>query len=117
MMAQQVAVELPGTEGREAIATIMARLRANAPTCVGDMAVLKSTDYARGAAMPGDASQKLPTANVFELALEHGCKLIVRPSGTEPKIKAYCFASGTSACQATQRLNTMTQDVRHMLSA
>ena len=39
-----------------------------------------------------DGSQQLPTADVIELQLAGGSKLLVRPSGTEPKIKAYVFA-------------------------
>ena len=67
--------------------------------------------------MPGDASQTLPQANVIEFDLEHNCKLIVRPSGTEPKVKAYCFAGGSTTQQAKERLQNIVDTAQHMLRA
>lgn len=117
MVARQVAAELPGTEGREAITRILAGLRSEPPKDIGGLAVKKTTDYAQGAPMPGDASQTLPQANVIEFDLEHNCKLIVRPSGTEPKVKAYCFAGGSTAQQAKERLQSIVDAAQHMLHA
>ena len=42
----------------------------------------------------------LPSANVLEFDLEKGNKVIVRPSGTEPKVKVYLFTVGESASEA-----------------
>jgi phosphoglucomutase len=75
----------------------MAGLRAEHPTDIAGIEVVGTTDYATCAPMPvvgglqKDAPQTLPSANVLEYRLAGDCKLIVRPSGTEPKIKAYVF--------------------------
>ncbi len=42
----------------------------------------------------------MPSANVLEFDLEQGNKVIVRPSGTEPKVKVYLFTVGESASEA-----------------
>ena len=95
--------EYPGAAGADQMAAIMAGFRNSAPTEVAGFAVQKCVDYATCATMPyvgeglGDAAQTLPSANVFEMQLEGGNKIIVRPSGTEPKIKVYMFATAPTA--------------------
>ena len=97
-----VNVSFPGESGGERMAEIMAGLRAEAPAEVAGMAVEGTTDYAEGAPMPcvgglqKDGPQTLPAANVLEFRLAGGNKIIVRPSGTEPKIKAYLFSCGAT---------------------
>ena len=92
-----VNVSFPGESGAEKMASIMAGLRADRPSDIAGIEVEGTTDYATCAPMPvvgglqKDAPQTLPSANVLEYRLADGCKLIVRPSGTEPKIKAYVF--------------------------
>jgi phosphoglucomutase len=64
------------------------------------------TDFATGPEMPRvsglqkEAPQVLPPANVIEYQLEDDNKIIFRPSGTEPKIKAYLFAKGATRADA-----------------
>ncbi len=49
----------------------------------------------------------LPKSDVLSFALADGCKIIVRPSGTEPKLKAYLFAKGADQAAAEQTLDTL----------
>ena len=55
-------------------------------------------------------------ANVIEFDLEGGNKAIVRPSGTEPKIKLYIFAKGADAAEADALLDAIEEDGRKLLS-
>ena len=58
----------------------------------------------------------LPKANVLEFDLEGGDKAIVRPSGTEPKIKLYIFAKGDDATSADAQIDAIEKDGRELLS-
>ena len=75
----------PGVEGGERMKSIMAGLREQPPATIAGIAVEGVVDYAEGI-------NGLPSANVVEFDLEGGNKVIFRPSGTEPKVKAYLFA-------------------------
>ena len=72
---------------------IMARLREELPFVMAGYCVEKIVDYQNPAT-------GLPKANVLEYRLENGAKLMVRPSGTEPKIKVYLSAVADSAAEA-----------------
>ena len=84
---QTLNFEFEGAEGSRKMASIMESLRGNSPESIGGYPVVQTIDY-----LPG--INGLPSANVLEYRLEGGCKAIVRPSGTEPKIKVYVFANG-----------------------
>lgn len=111
----------PGSEGAQRMAAITADLRAAQPECLGGMKVESFIDYAVGAPMSiiggkGDADQQvLPQADVLEFVLESGNKLMIRPSGTEPKIKAYLFAKGQSDDEAHEILARLEEAARQML--
>ncbi len=83
--AQHSAVR-PGTEGAEEIAAAMRRLRADLPTAVGGNAVRRVTDYASG---EEERPAWMPNTNLVALELEDDARILVRPSGTEPKLKIY----------------------------
>ena len=78
--------EFPGLSGMDKMAGIMAGLRENPPADFGGDKVVKITDYQK----PEETG--LPAANVLIYKLESGCTVVVRPSGTEPKIKIYINA-------------------------
>ena len=88
--------EFEGVAGAQAMKDLMAGLRTQPPTEIGGLAVEGVLDYQAGVA-------DLPKANVLEFNLEGGQKVIFRPSGTEPKIKAYIFAHDATA-EATEAL-------------
>ena len=86
--------EFPGLSGMDKMAGIMDGLRQNPPAKIGDYAVVKVTDYKK----PEETG--LPAANVLVYKLEGGAEVIVRPSGTEPKIKAYFTTLGKDLAEA-----------------
>ncbi len=124
-----VSLSYPGANGAAQMKTIMERLRAQAPSEVAGLAVEAVVDYASGAPMPVMGAtctsacttcgqpQTLPPANVFELQLAGGNKLIVRPSGTEPKIKAYVFAKGATPQEADALTGAIEAAARELLGA
>ncbi len=82
-----------GESGMRTMQGIMAKLRAQAPAEIAGRKVVAVTDYQNGAT-------GLPKADVLEYRLADGAKLMVRPSGTEPKIKVYLSAVGSSEAEA-----------------
>lgn len=93
-----------GASGMEKMAAIMDGLRADAPKSFGGMEVTVVDDYKISVSTNlTDSSIKtieLPKSNVLAYTLTDGNKIIVRPSGTEPKIKAYITAIGKDREQA-----------------
>lgn len=86
-----------GAQGMEKMAQIMDTLRQNPPKTIGDFIVTAVSDYKTSKITFTDGKEEkieLPKSNVLAFALENGNKVIVRPSGTEPKIKAYLTAIG-----------------------
>lgn len=87
-----------GASGMEKMADIMDTLRNNAPTEFADMTVTKIDDYKTSVSTDIESGAisviELPKSNVLAYTLTDGNKVIVRPSGTEPKIKAYITAIG-----------------------
>ena len=104
-----ISLAYPGADGAQRMADIMAGLRVQPPAQVADRDVAEVVDYAEGV---GD----LPKANVVEFRLAGGGKLIVRPSGTEPKIKAYLFAKAPDQTGADAMLDALEQSARELLA-
>ncbi len=86
--------EFPGLSGMDKMAGIMAQLRQDPPAEIGGYAVTKVTDYTK------TAETGLPSANVLVYGLAGGATVIVRPSGTEPKIKTYFTTLGKDLAEA-----------------
>ncbi|MBM6952767.1 phospho-sugar mutase [Enorma phocaeensis] len=104
-----ISLSYPGADGAAKMAGIMAGLRAEAPTEIAGSKVEAVVDY-------GEGVNGLPKANVIEFDLEGGNKAIVRPSGTEPKIKLYIFAKGADAAEADALMDKIEADGRVLLS-
>ncbi|MCH9609366.1 MAG: Phosphoglucomutase [Chlamydiales bacterium] len=83
-----------GKAGAEQMACIMQNLRNTPPKEIGGVAVETIEDYQSHTAIHLTSNRKetltLPKSNVLRLWLADGTKIVVRPSGTEPKIKLYC---------------------------
>ena len=90
-----------GEAGMKKIAALMDGLRAEHPVRLAGLEVMGCTDYQDA------ASTGLPAANVLEFRLEGGSKLMVRPSGTEPKIKVYLSAVGADEAAADHLLEEL----------
>ena len=104
-----VSLSYPGADGAAKMAGIMADLRAEAPAEIAGTKVEAVVDYAT-------CVNGLPKADVIEFDLEGGNKAIVRPSGTEPKIKLYIFAKGEDAAAADALIAAIEEDGRKLLS-
>lgn len=115
-----------GLSGAQEIKDMMAELRNNTPKTINNSAVVIKKDYAdlkatnlqTGAASTMDFPT---TSDVLQFFLEDGCKISVRPSGTEPKIKFYFEAraqmNGTddfdrAQQQANQKIAAMVKDLK-----
>ncbi len=86
--------EYPGLSGIHKMAGIMEGLRKNPPAEIGGYRVVKVTDYLKS------SETGLPVANVLIYTLEGGATVVVRPSGTEPKVKAYYTTLGKDLQEA-----------------
>ena len=98
-------VMLPGEDGSLRMARIMAQLRQQPPAEWDGIPVESWVDYEPGRCYSGDTVTELELhgSNVLEYRLVTGEKLIVRPSGTEPKIKIYALMQSVTAEQADDR--------------
>ena len=102
---------MPGLDGLEKMAALMARLRKAPPQEIGGTAVSYFADYTDGKKQFADGraeTMPLSGSNVLEFGLADGTKLLVRPSGTEPKVKVYILARGTDAADCEDRIDRYT---------
>lgn len=99
-----------GESGMIKMAEIMDNLRANAPKEIAGYKVVGTSDYKLSVRTDGDEKSEinLPKSNVLEYRLENGSKFIVRPSGTEPKIKVYMSGKGATKAESEDMVAKMT---------
>ena len=102
--------EFPGLSGMDKMAGIMASLREKPPVEIGGYKVVKVTDYEK------TAETGLPAANVLVYTLDGGATVIVRPSGTEPKIKTYFTTLGKDLAEAEAQKNKLAEALKPMLA-
>ena len=102
--------EFPGLSGMEKMADIMDGLRKNPPAEIGGYKVTSVTDY------QDTEKTGLPKANVLIYALEGGATVVVRPSGTEPKIKTYFTTLGKDLAQAQAQKDRLAAALKPLLA-
>lgn len=102
--------EFPGLTGMDKMASIMQGLRDNPPTEIGGVKVVKATDYKK------TEETGLPAANVLIYSMEDGATVIVRPSGTEPKIKTYFTTLGKDLAEAQAKKDQLTEGLKPILA-
>ncbi len=102
--------EFPGLSGMDKMAGIMADLRKAPPAAIGEYAVETIIDYT------DTASTGLPSANVLLYRLEGGATVIIRPSGTEPKIKAYYTTLGKDLEEAQAQKDALALALKPLFS-
>ena len=98
-----------GETGMEKMASLMSGLRTHPLQSVAGLPVEGFTDYEQD-------GTGLPKANVLEYRLPGGAKLIIRPSGTEPKIKAYLSAVKPTVEEATRQLDSLAAAAAELLA-
>ena len=116
---QVESVTLEGIEGVEKIKTIMETLRKNPPSTVAGKKVLAVRDYqtsVRTEVATGKTDKiLLPTSNVIYLELEDDNNFVIRPSGTEPKIKLYCLLKGDTQEDAEKLAELVKEDIKNIV--
>lgn len=103
---------MPGLDGLEKMRNIMAKLRNDPPAEISGTAVIRIRDYSNGIitvpALGAVGETHIKGSNVLYFELDDGCNFIVRPSGTEPKIKVYILSSGENAAECEEKLQRYT---------
>ena len=99
---------MPGLDGLEKMANLMKSLRENPPAEISGVAVARRKDYADGSvvdcATGAVSAMELKGSNVLRYELADGTAILVRPSGTEPKIKVYVLTIGRDAAERDANL-------------
>lgn len=111
--------EFKGETGMEKMATIMDELRNNRPSHIAGYEVLETSDYKKSETVNcknGSVSViELPKSNVLSYALDNSNGVIIRPSGTEPKIKVYFTARGETKDDAEKIFSSLSEDMKQYL--
>ena len=99
---------MPGLDGLKKMAALMAELREHPPVDIAGTAVRQQKDYQDGSvvdvATGAKSTMELSGSNVLRYELTDGTSLIVRPSGTEPKVKVYILASGKDKAECSEKV-------------
>lgn len=109
--------QFEGAQGMKIMAGMMEKLRNNPPKEFADCEIVRVSDYQTSETTTalGKTLIKLPKSNVLEYELKNGCTAIVRPSGTEPKIKLYLSIVGNTEDEIKQRNEQIGNDVKKKL--
>ena len=118
-LAKVQSLELKGVDAMEKAAALMQNLRANTPDALAGFPVDQVMDYQAGTVRSSaDGSVKplgLPPSNVMELSISGAGRVIVRPSGTEPKVKFYFTAVAPDRASAEARLGELSEEMKRFV--
>ncbi|MCF8549924.1 MAG: phospho-sugar mutase, partial [Pontimonas sp.] len=103
----QITVKVDPTKADKPITDL---LRAKEPAQIGEHVVVSADDFMTGV-------NYFPKDNILRYYLSDGSRVIVRPSGTEPKIKVYLDTAGTSRADAEAALSSLEKAVRNLLDS
>ena len=96
-----------GESGMIRMQNIMEHLRTNRPEQIDNLKVIQFADYEKQVSIDlttgTETAITLPKSNVLSFTLEQGAKVIIRPSGTEPKIKAYYTTTAATEAEAVAK--------------
>ena len=108
-----------GASGMQKMSDIMNSLREKAPEAFAGKRVVKVSDYKTSKTVDvasGEESDiNLPKSNVLSYSLEDNSKVIIRPSGTEPKIKIYITACGNIRKESEEKTELISEDATMLL--
>lgn len=109
-----------GAAGMEKMNEIMSNLRKTPITKIGEANVVISKDYKSGDVINYKTKEKaatgLPSSNVVGYVLDSGDTVIVRPSGTEPKLKVYITSKSSSKESASKKAKSISMLVKDLLA-
>ncbi len=110
-LAKVQSIELTGADAMEKASNLMSKLRNNVPVSIGGATVTAVKDYKSGVETDTktgcECKISLPASNVLEFVMGNQGSVIVRPSGTEPKVKFYYTAVGKTKQEADALLEAM----------
>lgn len=108
-----------GASGMQKMKDMMEQLRNQPPKAIAGKNVVEISDYLKGKTVSVDTGKEknidLPKSNVLAYALTDGCGVIVRPSGTEPKIKVYITAIADEIKKAGALSDALALDIKSIL--
>ena len=109
---------MPGLDGLEKMAALLGGLRQNPPTEIAGTEVIARKDYKDGTVYDcrtGETgTMELRDSNVLRYELSDGTCVIIRPSGTEPKVKVYVMTIGKDAAERDENLEKYGQWVKSL---
>ena len=108
-----------GLSGMERMSEIMTDLRENPPSEIGGLKVLAIADYKAGIKKNlingNEETIELPKSDVISFILDKNAKVIIRPSGTEPKIKAYYTTTDNDRKNAIKLEEVVSEDFKNII--
>lgn len=109
--------QFEGASGMKKMAEIMEHMRTNPPKEIGGAKVVSVSDYERSICTTdsGEEPITLPKSNVLEYRLDNQCTAIVRPSGTEPKIKLYLSLVGKTQADVDEKATKIGDSMRQLM--
>ena len=108
-----------GLDGKERREKIMESFRHNIPETIFENDVVNIIDYKeqKSYSEKGNRNERvLPVSNILEYDLGDGQKIIVRPSGTEPLLKAYIFARAENMAKATEQVDALEKRITRIIN-
>lgn len=109
-------IKMDGYDALERMKKLMEKLRSELPSEIGGVSVVASRDYLKGIRTLHSTGEKTPTgqskSNVLFYEMADGSSIIVRPSGTEPKVKLYLLVRSESKKQAEELINNYEQSLK-----
>lgn len=107
-----------GESGMERMSEIMSDLRKNGPKSIGGLDVIATADYEASVKTYTDGKTEqitLPKSNVITFFLTDNASVVIRPSGTEPKIKVYYTTTGAQKADAVALQEKLSADFTKIL--
>ena len=113
-----MSIAMPGANGKEKMNALMSGIRENAPKSIAGEDVITVRDYLKGTitdTVSGSSEETgLPASNVLYYTTEN-CVLVIRPSGTEPKVKLYFMAKGKDKSSVKERIEAVKASAKELL--
>lgn len=118
-MHSQKSFTCEGATGMQRMAELMKMLRTNTPKEIGGLKVICFEDYIASESLNIITGEKtkltLPKSDVLTFKLEDNASVIIRPSGTEPKIKAYYTTTANTLDDAKALLHKLEESFKNIL--
>jgi phosphoglucomutase len=115
-----ISIELQGKEGQEKIAKALEYLRHSMKATVNHIKIIKKMDYKLGIEKDlvniDEKIINLPKSNVLKFVLEDGSWFVIRPSGTEPKMKVYLSCIGSSLQNAEEKMEGFKKNIMDIVN-